>query len=277
MSTQGAGWYADPQDGRWLRWWDGSSWTEHLHPLPPATAAQHPDLPRRWGLLSVLTQLALAVMVLLCAYGLWVDRQVLAFDEELRLRPDTLTVADGERIDALLTSTFVVSAWMLVTGVLVISWLYTAHRSNRMDRSVVRHASGWAVGGWFVPVLNFWRPFQMVTDVRRGATGDPRPGIPFSQGWWWGLFAGQYVLSWAGQTRASLRAGLRADTSTEAPPLLGFSQVAVDVAQWHQWQSVVTIAAGLLAVVVVRNVTRLVMTGQTGQSQSTNTTTSLTG
>lgn len=264
------GWYADPRDGRWLRWWDGSSWTEHLHPVPPT--AHHPDLPRRWALLSVLTQLALAGMVVSSAYGIWVDRQVLAFDEEARLRPDTVSLVDGQRIDSLLMSTLLASAWMLVTGVLFISWLYTAHRSSRLDHSVMRHDSGWAIGGWFVPVVNFWQPFRVVTDVRRGAAGDPRTEVTLSQVWWWGLFAGQYVLSWGAQLRASATAAAYPDT-----PVLGYSGVVVDVARVHQWTSLVTIAAAVLAIVVVRDLTRLVLTERTGQDQFRNATTGLTG
>lgn len=34
------GWYADPQDGTGLRWWDGSTWTPHVH-RPDAPPAQH--------------------------------------------------------------------------------------------------------------------------------------------------------------------------------------------------------------------------------------------
>jgi hypothetical protein len=26
-----AGWFPDPSDPAWLRWWDGAQWTEHLH------------------------------------------------------------------------------------------------------------------------------------------------------------------------------------------------------------------------------------------------------
>jgi hypothetical protein len=33
------GWYADPDDAASLRWWDGTAWTEHRHPVAPAAAA----------------------------------------------------------------------------------------------------------------------------------------------------------------------------------------------------------------------------------------------
>lgn len=29
------GWYPDPQGGGGQRWWDGTAWTQHVHPAPP--------------------------------------------------------------------------------------------------------------------------------------------------------------------------------------------------------------------------------------------------
>lgn len=29
------GWYPDPQDPRWLRWWNGQGWTQHTHRAAP--------------------------------------------------------------------------------------------------------------------------------------------------------------------------------------------------------------------------------------------------
>jgi hypothetical protein len=258
---QGEGWYADPQDARRLRWWDGQQWTGHTHHTAPLyTAPPRPDLPRRWGLISVLTQLALVGMVVVCGYGLWVDREVLAFDEEVRLRPDTVSLADRDRIDGLLASTLLATVWMLVTGILFITWLYTAHRSSRMERSVIRHDSGWAIGSWFVPVMNFWQPFLMVTDVRRGATGDPATRPSLSQGWWWGLFAGQYVLGWGAQLQAFARGTAAPEAQT-----FGYSRLVAEVAEVHQWTSLVTIAAAVMAIVVVRDVTRLVLAPPPGR------------
>lgn len=38
--TAQPGWYTDPQNSAHVRWWDGSSWTEHTQPHPNRQAAQ---------------------------------------------------------------------------------------------------------------------------------------------------------------------------------------------------------------------------------------------
>ncbi|MFP3467315.1 PrsW family glutamic-type intramembrane protease [Leifsonia sp. SIMBA_070] len=44
-----AGWYGDPYDGRFLRWWSGAGWTAYTYPLQqPARPARRPRPPRKW-------------------------------------------------------------------------------------------------------------------------------------------------------------------------------------------------------------------------------------
>ncbi|GAA1447673.1 DUF2510 domain-containing protein [Leifsonia poae] len=40
-----AGWYADPNGGPQLRWWDGAQWTEHYAPDPQAAQPVQPTQP----------------------------------------------------------------------------------------------------------------------------------------------------------------------------------------------------------------------------------------
>lgn len=65
-----------------------------------------------------------------------------------------------------------------------------------------RHGHGWAVGAWFVPFLNLWRPKQLADDAWRAAdpalppgahlTAAPQPGLVRL---WWGLWVIANVLS----------------------------------------------------------------------------------
>ena len=235
-----------------LRWWDGAGWTMHTHDPATAITTHHPVLARWWGGLTVALQLGFLLSLVASLFVLYVDQEILAFVGELRLRPDTVTESDGTRIDQLMIwSSLELVPW-LGTAVLFIVWTYTLHHSARMDRSVLRHGSGWAIGGWFVPFLSLWRPFQMVLDVRRGATGDADLPTTRALGWWWATFLLAYV--------ANLVAGFHyrafdATTDDDADLLLDHFASA---ATWERGSAVLTIVCALLAIRVVREVRSLV-------------------
>lgn len=245
MSTSGEGWFADPQDASRLRWWDGSRWTEHTHPLPSAQQVA-PPLPGWWAGFTRIVQAALLACVAATAFTFWVDLETLAFVEEVELRPDSVSLADAERIDRLTLWTALEVVALLVTGILFIIWLHTAHRSARMDRAVLRHKSGWAIGGWFVPVLNLWRPFQMVTDVRRGATGDETVGASLLQGWWWG--------AWLALSASSVAVSSLYDDAAAAPEGAAYAEALRSAASWERLSCALTAVSAILAILLVREI-----------------------
>lgn len=236
-----------------IRWWDGAGWTPHTRDRDGTMAVHRPALPRWWRGVSVAVQLALLGCLLAAAFTLYVDFEILGFVEDVRLRPDTVGLADGERIDRLIAISAMELVATLVAGILFISWLYTAHHSNRMDQSVLKHGSGWAIGGWFVPVLGLWRPFQMVTDVRRGATGDRDADVPRTQGWWWVAFTLSYVVSMV-STWFYDEAASTPDAEPEA-----YLEAFARAATWEGYTSALTILAAVLAIVVVREISARVL------------------
>lgn len=55
---------------------------------------------------------------------------------------------------------------MLVTAIFFIGWLLRVHDStSAIGLARPRHGRGWAIGGWFVPILNWWRPKQIMNDL----------------------------------------------------------------------------------------------------------------
>ena len=102
------------------------------------------------------------------------------------------------------------SAMAIVTAVTAVASLLWVRRAYLNVRPLgVRHprfAPDWAVGGWFVPVLNAIRPKQVIDDIWRASEVDaPNPRhddwlsgrVP---GWihaWWGLVVAAAV-AWSG-------------------------------------------------------------------------------
>jgi Domain of unknown function (DUF4328) len=113
-----------------------------------------------------------------------------------------------EQIIALLYLTvFVISA------VTFIQWFRRAYY-NLSIRTKCNHAEGWAAGGWFVPIMSLFRPYQIMKEMWTKTTKLISPdshnagqdGNALIGGWWalWiiGGFVGNYVMrsSFSGET-----------------------------------------------------------------------------
>lgn len=88
-----------------------------------------------------------------------------------------------------------------LAGLLFISWLYQVVDNVAKRRPQdLRHGKGWAIGGWFVPILNWFRPKQMVDDAWRGTRPDPAglPTVPAFVHVWWAFFVLSGLLTGVG-------------------------------------------------------------------------------
>ncbi|GLW47300.1 hypothetical protein Stsp02_29620 [Streptomyces sp. NBRC 14336] len=89
----------------------------------------------------------------------------------------------------------------ILCGALFIQWFYRTRRALGLlapDR--FRHAAGWAIGAWFVPIVNLWVPYRIAFDMWGGASPLPSDGQPHrAPVWpvnlWWALFAGNALFS----------------------------------------------------------------------------------
>lgn len=63
----------------------------------------------------------------------------------------------------------------LFCAVLWVYWFFPAYRNLRaLGAERLRFGDGWAIGGWFVPILGLWRPKQLANDVWRASD----PALP---------------------------------------------------------------------------------------------------
>lgn len=181
------GWYPDPFGDGTLRWWDGRTWTGFTAPMEPpgglTRADPHDDLAREqrlsgWAQAGVIVAAVVGVLdgvyfatVAASGYRTYLD-QLRAFDNGTRPTAPTQPAGTGW-------------SWLFVLvslGALVVFmiWLYRAASLARRAGLPAKRSPGWAIGGFFVPVVNFWFPYQVARDAF--APGDSRRKLVVA--WW---------------------------------------------------------------------------------------------
>lgn len=82
---------------------------------------------------------------------------------------------------------------VILTIVFFIMWFRRAYYNLQMlPWNNARHTEGWAAGSWFVPIVWWWWPYQIMMDIWKGTQyalkerlGEPRSAAIV--GWWWAL------------------------------------------------------------------------------------------
>lgn len=83
-------------------------------------------------------------------------------------------------------------ALLVASGIVNLVLLYRlAANGAKLIPSAVEHKSHWAVTGWFVPIMNLFRPYQMVKQIWRSSAsadkGSPQTPLPELTKLWFGL------------------------------------------------------------------------------------------
>lgn len=141
-------------------------------------------------MLGAFTQLALVGALLSNVVGLraiWRQRSLV---HDFASAPDSFNpAAVSAADDAAQTAAHIELLALIVTGVIFIAWLYRARRNaEAFNAEVHRHRPGWAIGGWFVPIMNLWVPYQVTTDILLAgeAPTAQRRGYLLIRAWWAG-------------------------------------------------------------------------------------------
>ena len=139
---------------------------------------------------------------------------------------------------------------LLVSTIVFLRWFSAAYRNLLpLGATSRRFTPGWAIGAWFIPILNLWRPKQIANDIWRASEVDAppdqgdawreRPVSPLVTWWWAAWVAGGIV----GNT--VLRLSFRSDTPEALRDAVSADILAL----------VLDIVAAVLAILVVRAVT----------------------
>jgi len=132
---------------------------------------------------------------------------------------------------------------LIVAAVFFIRWFHRAYRNLRpLEGSEPRFKTWWAIGGWFIPIWNLFRPKQIANDLWRSsrAPGEPANYVPALFQWWWAFFIISTLIE---------NASFRADVS--ASDVDTYSTLAVV----DMFTDSLNVVAGILAILVVRRTT----------------------
>jgi hypothetical protein len=98
------------------------------------------------------------------------------------------------------------SGWVVLTiPIAFLMWIHRAYRNlPALMPESLHYSPRWAVGCFFIPILNLFRPYQVMREIwqgsdpsRLGHVDDSVESVKESSaavvGWWWGLFLFQII------------------------------------------------------------------------------------
>ena len=224
---------------------------EHEQPAPAAPPVAHADHAYRsprgpggallWLFYTLIGVTALALLAAIVEYRFYsgyADDEPVDEDAELPILLFSGLVG------------FAQFALYVAIAVLFIVWFHRAYANlHALGAEYLRWGKGWAIGAWFVPILNLWRPKQIANDIWRASDPNAPPhqasswrdkDVPAVFQWWWAAFL---VTNWIGNVAG--RGVWTADTPTELARSAGV----------HVISNAFDILAAVLAVVVVARTT----------------------
>jgi eukaryotic-like serine/threonine-protein kinase len=208
-------------DGRW--YWNGQQWIPVSIPGPQWARPYGPPEGRAAAAVA-LVALATAAAILFF-WGEGIDLVA-----ALATPPGSGLETAGAIV--LLTGEVIFLIGLVGAAIAVPMWMHRVFRNlPALGEQGMRWSPAWAAGAWFIPILNFFVPYQVMR-VLWSSFGDGRPTPQY----WWGAWIGAYVLQ---------------IVSNE---LSRFSRPAGDVT--GVLNDIATFIAGFLLITLIRRITR---------------------
>jgi hypothetical protein len=234
------------------------------HGLPPGAYLYAPPPPSRLKGLGMTTVVLLGIQAVLAAAAAGVSAWgVLSWSRVSGASADVQLRAD--QADLLLT---VLRAPLgALTGIAFVAWVWIATRNARNAGARVRHAPGWALGGWVVPILNLWRPKQMIDDLWRASMPGVATGIdlrfvrkPVSITCWWAAYLIGTSLPAVAITKAMMAVLIPNldNINNGLPPSVAVDMARINetTAMYNLWAAVLMVVAAGLAMHFVLRITQ---------------------
>lgn len=185
-------------------------------PTPPPPSRPEPTLSEKgFKPVANLGRVLQGLMVLWAVLGGVAAGSTLRFRNALgKLEDNPLAVAPDDLIRLEdVTDVFAIIQIVVfcVTALIFVIWFRRMHVNLRAfgeDRTA--HSDGWAVGGWLIPIVNFFRPKEIADDIWRrsdpersretGHSGMLTGSVPKIVHWWWGIYILAGISAWGART-----------------------------------------------------------------------------
>ncbi|RZM16111.1 MAG: DUF4328 domain-containing protein [Sphingomonas sp.] len=134
----------------------------------------------------------------------------------------------SEGLEQVLTVTGVLNVLAVAAaGVAVLRWIYLTSRNAHALGAAMAVTPGWAVGWFFVPIANLWKPFQAVRETWQVSADPHAPDtvpIPAVLRIWWGCWIASSLIS-----NIDFRLSMHAETAEQLITASWFTVAAVPV------------------------------------------------
>jgi hypothetical protein len=137
--------------------------------------------------------------------------------------------------------------FFVIAAIVFMIWFHRVYANlEALGARSLTYTPGWAVGCWFVPILNLFRPVQIAQEIWRKSEPTGAPLVDDDShtssliGLWWAGWIGSNFI-----TQVSLRLGWSARTP----------QDLVSATMWQMISDIVSCGAAILALVVVHEIT----------------------
>jgi hypothetical protein len=115
--------------------------------------------------------------------------------DDVQKNPENIDMQKLQTSDSLRTIISVIQLIILILSMIFfIMWFRRAYFNlQQLQWNYARYSEGWAAGGWFIPVINLFYPYQIMVDIWRGTQNaiKERFGEPQSTalvGLWWATY-----------------------------------------------------------------------------------------
>ncbi len=129
---------------------------------------------------------------------------------------------------------------VIPTSALFLMWIHLTSRNLQpLGTHGQRFSPGWAVGWWFVPIMNFFRPYQALAEIWR-STGEWPVALVI---WWW--------VSWLAANFVGITSLVYERRNLFVPDAIP--------SDGYLWLDIIAntllVCAGVLAILIVRRIT----------------------